>query len=76
MVRRFDIWSSACVFAEMLDGRILFPGESDMSQLLNVAELLGKDRIETGIRSYVRIKMNRVIPPLLALDMVFLLASF
>lgn len=60
----------------MLDGRILFPGESDMSQLLNVAELLGKDRIETGIRSYVRIKMNRVIPPLLALDMVFLLASF
>lgn len=47
-----------------------------MSQLLNVAELLGKDRIETGIRSYVRIKMNRVIPPLLALDMVFLLASF
>lgn len=47
-----------------------------MSQLLNVAELLGKDRIETGIRSYVRIKMNPIIPPLLALDMLFLLASF
>ncbi|CAG8103015.1 unnamed protein product [Penicillium nalgiovense] len=58
-----DIWSCACVFAEMLDGTILFPGESDMSQLSLMAELLGKDGIETGISSYVCIPMSSVISP-------------
>jgi p38 MAP kinase len=58
-----DVWSCACVFAEMLDGKILFPGESDMSQLSLMAELLGKDGIETGIMSYVSIRMSPVITP-------------
>jgi p38 MAP kinase len=56
-----DIWSSACVFAEMLDGKILFPGESDMSQLSLMAGVLGTDGIGTGISSYVCIRMSPVI---------------
>ncbi|KAJ5265229.1 mitogen-activated protein kinase HOG1 [Penicillium rubens] len=46
-----DIWSCACVFAEMLNGKILFHEESDMSQLSLMAEFLGTDGIGTGISS-------------------------
>jgi serine/threonine protein kinase len=53
MVRRFDIWSFACVFAEMLDGKILFPGEIDMSQLLSIAELLGNPKKRLVRKAYL-----------------------
>ncbi|KAJ5454059.1 uncharacterized protein N7458_005015 [Penicillium daleae] len=43
-----DIWSSACVFAEMLHGQVLFPGKNDVSQLSIIAELLGQDEMQTG----------------------------
>jgi p38 MAP kinase len=38
-----DIWSTACVFAEMLDGKVLFPGNNDINQLSLIAALLKGD---------------------------------
>jgi serine/threonine protein kinase len=36
-----DLWSAGCVFAEMLTGRPLLPGTSDIAQLAAMSDLLG-----------------------------------
>lgn len=36
-----DVWSVGCIFAEMSNGRPLFPGSSDEDQLLRIFKLLG-----------------------------------
>jgi len=36
-----DIWSVGCIFAEMVNGRPLFPGTSDDDQLLKIFATLG-----------------------------------
>jgi len=36
-----DIWSVGCIFAEMVNGRPLFPGSSEQDQLLKIFKLLG-----------------------------------
>lgn len=36
-----DIWSVGCIFAEMINGRPLFPGASDKDQLVRIFKLLG-----------------------------------
>jgi p38 MAP kinase len=36
-----DIWSVACIFAEMLTGRVLFPGRDHVHQFSVITELLG-----------------------------------
>ncbi len=38
---KVDMWSSACVLAEMLSGRVLFEADSSMGQLVEVVCLLG-----------------------------------
>jgi len=38
---RTDIWSFACIFAEMLNGSPLFPGINDFDQLSKIMKLLG-----------------------------------
>ena len=45
-----DIWSAACIFAEMLEGKPLFPGKDHVNQFSIITELLGTppdDVIET-----------------------------
>jgi len=37
-----DIWSLGCVFAEMLLGRVLFPGSSTLNQLEKIFEVIGR----------------------------------
>eukprot|EP00887_Chlorella_sp_A99_P006259 scaffold3.g6259.t1 len=47
-----DMWSAACVIAEMLGGRPLFPGTSDIDQLCHLAAQLGSVQEEAwpGVR--------------------------
>ncbi|RZC32392.1 cyclin-dependent kinase-like 4 [Asbolus verrucosus] len=37
-----DIWAIGCLFAEMMTGDPLFPGESDIDQLYLIVKMLGK----------------------------------
>ncbi|XP_050298932.1 cyclin-dependent kinase-like 2 isoform X2 [Anthonomus grandis grandis] len=37
-----DIWAIGCLFAEMMTGDPLFPGESDIDQLYLIVRMLGK----------------------------------
>ncbi|KAL0216578.1 hypothetical protein P9112_008762 [Eukaryota sp. TZLM1-RC] len=36
-----DIWSIGCIFAEMVSGRPLFPGQNDADQLIKIFKVLG-----------------------------------
>jgi len=36
-----DIWSVGCIFAEMVNGRPLFPGNTDQDQLIKIFKVLG-----------------------------------
>ncbi|KAF9602043.1 hypothetical protein IFM89_024800 [Coptis chinensis] len=36
-----DIWSVGCIFAELITGKAIFPGDSELQQLLHIFRLLG-----------------------------------
>jgi cyclin-dependent kinase len=36
-----DVWSVGCIFAEMVNGRPLFPGSSEQDQLVKIFKALG-----------------------------------
>jgi p38 MAP kinase len=36
-----DIWSAGCIFAEMLEGKTLFPGKDHVDHFFIITELLG-----------------------------------
>ncbi|XP_011150127.2 cyclin-dependent kinase-like 4 [Harpegnathos saltator] len=39
--RAIDIWATGCLYAEMMSGQPLFPGESDVDQLYRIAKVFG-----------------------------------
>lgn len=47
-----DVWSLACIYAEMAGGRTLFPGDSEIDQLFRVFRALGTpgDAVWPGAR--------------------------
>ncbi|XP_055703065.1 cyclin-dependent kinase-like 2 [Phlebotomus papatasi] len=40
--KEVDIWATGCLYAEMMTGEPLFPGESDVDQLFQIIRVLGK----------------------------------
>ena len=40
--REVDIWAIGCLYSEMRSGDPLFPGESDIDQLFQITQLIGK----------------------------------
>lgn len=40
--KEVDIWAIGCLFAEMMTGEPLFPGESDIDQLFQIIRVIGK----------------------------------
>jgi len=42
-----DIWSVGCIFAEMVNGRPLFPGSSESDQLMKIFKMLGTPNKKT-----------------------------
>lgn len=37
-----DIWAVGCLYAEMMTGDPIFPGDSDIDQLYRITKVLGK----------------------------------
>merc|ERR1712070_822288 len=42
-----DLWSVGCIFAEMVTGRPLFPGNNEADQLVRIFQILGNPTEET-----------------------------
>lgn len=40
--KEVDIWAVGCLYAEMMTGEPLFPGESDIDQLFQIVRVIGK----------------------------------
>ncbi|KAH8052123.1 protein kinase [Aureococcus anophagefferens] len=60
-----DTWSSGCVFAELLLGAPLFPGDSGVDQLVEIIKVLGtpsREDIQEMNASYTEFKFPRVGP--------------
>lgn len=76
-----DIWSAGCVFAELLLGQPIFPGDSGVDQLVEIIKVLGtptKEQIRQMNSNYTEFKFPqikahpwskvRVIPGMLCLS--------
>jgi len=59
-----DIWSVGCIFAEMVNGRPLFPGSSEQDQLMKIFKTLGTPtkKIWTGMTDLPDYKVVESFP--------------
>eukprot|EP01062_Namystynia_karyoxenos_P030154 TRINITY_DN2253_c0_g2_i1.p1 TRINITY_DN2253_c0_g2~~TRINITY_DN2253_c0_g2_i1.p1 ORF type:complete len:398 (+),score=123.60 TRINITY_DN2253_c0_g2_i1:119-1195(+) len=58
-----DTWSAGCVFAEMLIGQPLFPGETSVDQLVEIIKVLGtptREEIEAMNKNYTDFKFPSI----------------
>ncbi|XP_071713510.1 cell division control protein 2 homolog A-like [Rutidosis leptorrhynchoides] len=55
-----DVWSIGCIFAEMVNGKPLFKGKSEIDQLFCIYEIMGTPEEDTwpGVTSYTRFDSN------------------
>ncbi|KAJ5115787.1 hypothetical protein N7456_000135 [Penicillium angulare] len=61
---KVDIWSAACIFAEMMIGRPLFPGKNYIDQFSVITQLLGMppEEVVSQIRSDNTLNFVRSLP--------------
>lgn len=58
-----DIWSGACVMAELMTGQPLFPGDSGVDQLVEIIKVLGtptREQILAMNKSYTEFKFPQI----------------
>ena len=58
-----DIWSAGCVFAELLLGQPIFPGDSGVDQLVEIIKVLGtptKEQIRRMNPNYTEFKFPQI----------------
>ena len=58
-----DVWSLGCVYAELLLGQPLFPGESGVDQLVEIIKVLGtprRDEIEAMNPNYTEFQFPQI----------------
>ena len=58
-----DVWSLGCVFAELLLGGPLFPGESGVDQLVEIIKILGtpsREEIQAMNSNYTEFKFPQI----------------
>jgi len=58
-----DTWSHGCVFAELLLGQPLFPGESNVDQLVEIIKVVGtptKEEIQSMNQNYTEFKFPQI----------------
>lgn len=54
-----DVWSIGCIFAELIRGRVLFPGTDHIDQWTRIVEVVGTPgpeftgRLQNTVRTYV-----------------------
>lgn len=54
-----DVWSIGCIFAELIKGRVLFPGTDHIDQWTKIVEVVGTpepaftSRLQSTVRAYV-----------------------
>lgn len=54
-----DVWSIGCIFAELIKGRVLFPGTDHIDQWTKIVEIVGTpgpeftSRLQSTVRTYV-----------------------
>jgi serine/threonine protein kinase len=57
-----DMWSVGCIFYELAHKRLLFEGESEISQLFKIFQVLGTPREETWQNCYELPEMKDTFP--------------
>mmetsp|Transcript_29155 Transcript_29155/g.75020 ORF Transcript_29155/g.75020 Transcript_29155/m.75020 type:complete len:358 (+) Transcript_29155:290-1363(+) len=62
---KIDVWSYGCVFAELIVGQPLFPGDSNVDQLVEIIKVLGtpkKEEILAMNENYTEFKFPNIKP--------------
>lgn len=62
---KIDVWSAGCIMGEMLLGRIIFPGESGVDQLVEIIKVMGtpaKDEIKEMNPHYNEFRFPQISP--------------
>lgn len=55
---KVDIWSVGCIMAELFYGSPIFPGQSDIDQLIKIFQVLGTPSVKSMKKNKIKIKLK------------------